>query len=115
MNKIGCKCFSYNTLTVSVLIAGFRISYLKLNIKMASYEEKLAKCYEELHELEEQRSKVLVAQSWETADGQASRRVTNVSFRDLLDAIDRKKKEIRQLERLVRNDGSSLFRVGVHF
>ncbi|MGN0906748.1 MAG: hypothetical protein ACI4NM_06340 [Bullifex sp.] len=83
---------------------------------MATLEEKLAKCEQELMELEEQRSKVLVAQAWETADGQASRRVTNVSFRDLLDAIDRKKKEIRQLEKLIRcGGGSSVFRAGVHF
>ena len=82
---------------------------------MATYEERLAIAMQELAELEEQKKKVLTAQSWERRDGQASRSIVNVSFRELLNAIEAKKKEIKRLEDLITGNNKSVFRVGVYF
>ena len=102
-------------LLLSLFIADLKLTFFIIVIKMATYEERLAIAMQELAELEEQKKKVLTAQSWETRDGQASRSIVNVSFRELLNAIEAKKKEIKRLEDLITGNNKSVFRVGVYF
>lgn len=115
MQKISDNLLLVKGLLLSLFIADLKLTFFIIVIKMATYEEKLIKAQSELEELEAQKKIVLTAQQWETRDGQASRSVVNISFRELLKAIEYKKREIERLENLITGNDKSIFRVGVRF
>lgn len=79
--------------------------------------EKLARLRDELAGLKATYNRVLAAQSWETGDGQNSRRVTNVSLSSLSAEIRKKEKEIEYLEEICEGYSASpvLVNVGSKF
>jgi len=80
-------------------------------------EQKLAKAYTELGELEKAYKQAIYAQSWDSRDGDSRRSVTNQNLAVLSREIDRKHAEISALESQIANNGYSgkAFKIGQLF
>jgi hypothetical protein len=76
-------------------------------------EEKLTIARQELAELEKARTRALTAQSWESKDGDSSRRVSNASLSVIVEEIRKKKAEIEALESKLTGKTGKAFRMGV--
>lgn len=80
---------------------------------MANITERLNKAREVLERTEKAYFNALNAQSWETRDGQSSRRVENASLSSLARQYERAKKEVENLEAMQMGlHGSYAFRIG---